>query len=214
MTASSHTHKALYISFWEGGHKSLHKNFSPWCPLHFAWWNKSLMHLYHNSIWLQQCPLPCPSACTSSYAHIIRTCGETTGFKNCEKYSWSTFCTIHYLNRYCVRDTGRYSLLHITPQHYGKHNRNRVRNKHCSSHDNFAVNKWKCNVWTHKQRGSAVTYDHLLYHSGGTPWGSWLRHWATDWKVTGSILYAVTGIFHWHNPSGPTVALGLTQPLT
>lgn len=75
MTASNHTHKALYISFW-GSHKSLHKNFSPWCPLHFAWWNKSLMHLHHNSIWLQQCPLRCPSVCASYYAHIIKTCGK------------------------------------------------------------------------------------------------------------------------------------------
>jgi len=24
----------------------------------------------------------------------------------------------------------------------------------------------------------------------------------------------ITGIFHWHNPSGRTMALGLTQPLT
>jgi len=33
-------------------------------------------------------------------------------------------------------------------------------------------------------------------------------------KVAGSIPDGVIGIFHSHNPSGRTVALGLTQPLT
>ena len=32
--------------------------------------------------------------------------------------------------------------------------------------------------------------------------------------VAGSIPDGVIGIFHWHNPSGRTVALGSTQPLT
>ena len=36
----------------------------------------------------------------------------------------------------------------------------------------------------------------------------------TSWKVTGLIPIGVTGIFHWHNPSGQTMALGSTQPLT
>jgi hypothetical protein len=48
----------------------------------------------------------------------------------------------------------------------------------------------------------------------GTRWRSWLRHCATSRKVAGSIPDGVTRIFHWHNPSGRTVALGLTQPLT
>jgi hypothetical protein len=39
-------------------------------------------------------------------------------------------------------------------------------------------------------------------------------HCATSRKVAGSIPDGVTRIFHWHNPSGRTVALGLTQPLT
>jgi hypothetical protein len=34
------------------------------------------------------------------------------------------------------------------------------------------------------------------------------------WNVTGSIPDSVTGIFHWHNRFGRTVALGSTQPLT
>jgi hypothetical protein len=45
-------------------------------------------------------------------------------------------------------------------------------------------------------------------------WHSWLRHCATSWKVMGSIPDGVIGIFHWHNPSGHTMALGSTQPLT
>jgi hypothetical protein len=42
----------------------------------------------------------------------------------------------------------------------------------------------------------------------------WLRHCATNWKVAGSIPDGVIKIFHWHNPSGRTMALGSTQPLT
>jgi hypothetical protein len=37
---------------------------------------------------------------------------------------------------------------------------------------------------------------------------SWLRHCATNRKVAGSITDAVTKIFHFHNPSGRTMALG------
>jgi hypothetical protein len=67
----------------------------------------------------------------------------------------------------------------------------------------------------------------LLYSSGapfefrpeyrlpwGTRWCIWLRHCAKSRKVAGAIPDGVIGIFHWHNPSGPTMALGLTQPLT
>jgi len=49
---------------------------------------------------------------------------------------------------------------------------------------------------------------------GITRWCSWLRHCARNRKVAGSIPDGVTGIFHWHNTSGRTMALGLTQPLT
>jgi hypothetical protein len=41
----------------------------------------------------------------------------------------------------------------------------------------------------------------------------WLRHCATNRKVAGSIPDGV-GFFHWHNPSGRTMSLGPTQPLT
>ena len=41
----------------------------------------------------------------------------------------------------------------------------------------------------------------------------WLRCCATNRKVASSIPDGVIGIFHWHNSSDYTVALGSTQPL-
>jgi len=41
-----------------------------------------------------------------------------------------------------------------------------------------------------------------------------LRYCATSRMVAGSIPVGVIWIFHSHNPSGRTMALGLTQPLT
>ena len=41
-----------------------------------------------------------------------------------------------------------------------------------------------------------------------------MRWGATSRKVASSILSGVIGIFHWHNPSGRTVTLESTQPLT
>jgi len=49
---------------------------------------------------------------------------------------------------------------------------------------------------------------------GGTRERSWLRPCATSRKVANLIPNDVTGIFHWHNPTGRTMALGLTQRLT
>jgi hypothetical protein len=39
-------------------------------------------------------------------------------------------------------------------------------------------------------------------------WHSWLRHCATNRKVAGSIPDGVTGMFHSHNHSSRTMALG------
>ena len=39
-------------------------------------------------------------------------------------------------------------------------------------------------------------------------------HYATSRTVAGSIPDGVIGIFHWHNPSGCSLDLGLTQLLT
>jgi hypothetical protein len=43
--------------------------------------------------------------------------------------------------------------------------------------------------------------------------GTTLKH-VSSWKVAGSIPDGVIGIIHCYNPSGHTVALELTQPLT
>jgi len=55
---------------------------------------------------------------------------------------------------------------------------------------------------------SANTFQFHKQNGGGTWWRSWLRHCATTWKVMGSIPDGVIRIFHWHNPSDHTMALG------
>ena len=42
----------------------------------------------------------------------------------------------------------------------------------------------------------------------------WLRYYATNRQVAGSIPDGVIGIFQSHNLPGLTMALGSTQPLT
>jgi hypothetical protein len=54
----------------------------------------------------------------------------------------------------------------------------------------------------------------VIYLWGGARRRSWLRHYATNRNVVGSISDGVIGIFPWHNRFGRTVALGSTQPLT
>ena len=50
----------------------------------------------------------------------------------------------------------------------------------------------------------------------GKRWRSWLKHCTTSRRVAGSVPDGVIGFFffHRHNPSGRTIALRLTQPLT
>ena len=57
--------------------------------------------------------------------------------------------------------------------------------------------------------------DYILLHClfGGTRWNSWLGHCAKNRKVAGLIPDGVIGIFHLHNPSCLSMALGLTGPL-
>ena len=59
-----------------------------------------------------------------------------------------------------------------------------------------------------------VPFSPILSSKGCTRCRSWLRHCATRQKVAGSIPYGFIGIFHRHTPSGRTMVLGLTQPLT
>jgi hypothetical protein len=40
------------------------------------------------------------------------------------------------------------------------------------------------------------------------------RHYATSWKVAGSVSLEITGFFKWPNPSSHTMAIVLTQPRT
>jgi hypothetical protein len=49
---------------------------------------------------------------------------------------------------------------------------------------------------------------------GGVRYYSWLRHYATSWKVTGFIPDEVIEIFNWPNPSSCSMALVSTQPVT
>ena len=64
-----------------------------------------------------------------------------------------------------------------------------------------------------RNRGNLFFMDYTK-NSRDTRWRSWLRHCATSRKVAGSIPDIVIGVFHGHDPSGRTMALWLTQPLT
>ena len=72
-------------------------------------------------------------------------------------------------------------------------------------------------TWTNARMD---TFDYLLSHNFQRSQG-WMRArsdtvgWgtATSRNVVGSIPVGVTGVFHWHNPSGRTTAMELTQPL-
>jgi hypothetical protein len=52
-----------------------------------------------------------------------------------------------------------------------------------------------------------------IYNLLGRAVAQWLRHYATNRQVAGSIPDGVIGIFQWHNPSGRTMVLRSTQPL-
>jgi len=91
---------------------------------------------------------------------------------------------------------------------------------HCSGMDNIQSNiskiicmkTWSWNDTLYSVYSDIILNDYSQWR--GTLWRSWLRHCATSRQVAGSIPDGVIGIFHWHNPSGRTMALGLTQPLT
>jgi len=53
-----------------------------------------------------------------------------------------------------------------------------------------------------------------MCYKWGARWLSWSRHCATSRKVAGSIPDYVIGIFNWNIPSGSTIVLGLTHPVT
>jgi hypothetical protein len=68
-----------------------------------------------------------------------------------------------------------------------------------------------------KYRARVYVYIYIYIYRipnifGGTRWRSWLRHYATSRKVTGSIPDEVTGFFQL-NLSSRTMALRSAQPL-
>ena len=75
---------------------------------------------------------------------------------------------------------------------------------------------WQDPYWNKLKVNSASCWFFLYIHitMRGTRKRSWLRHCATSRKVAASIPDGVIGIFHWHNPSGRTMVLRLTQLLT
>jgi hypothetical protein len=75
---------------------------------------------------------------------------------------------------------------------------------------------WTCETtrqWGTAQLGCSNYWEkpcrHLVSGGGGTRWCSWVRHCATSRKVAGSIPDVVTGIFHWHIPSGRNIGSGV-----
>jgi hypothetical protein len=51
-------------------------------------------------------------------------------------------------------------------------------------------------------------FEIFTYVCLDTRWRIWLRHYATNRKVAGSIPDGAIGRFHWHNPSSDTLAAG------
>jgi hypothetical protein len=70
--------------------------------------------------------------------------------------------------------------------------------------------KWEGNFLRSSKSWKTLRYS-LKF---GAAVAQWLRHCATNRKFAGSIPEDVIGIFHWHNPSDCTMAMGSTQPLT
>jgi len=61
------------------------------------------------------------------------------------------------------------------------------------------------------------TWSGLEFNSvicGDRRWRRWLRHCTTIRKVVGSIPGGIIGILHWHTPSGRTMVMGPTPPVT
>ena len=70
-------------------------------------------------------------------------------------------------------------------------------------------------------RDSAVRYGRFGISYQSHVQGLWISGDAVGWgtalqvgRSRGSIPESVIGVFHWHNPSSRTTAMGLTQPLT
>jgi hypothetical protein len=86
----------------------------------------------------------------------------------------------------------------------------------CTSAPLICVQDVRMNSYTFSRRlpENIVFYRMLPTFFRSTRWRSWLRHCATSRKVAGSIPDGIIAIFHSHDPSGRTMALGSTQPVT
>jgi hypothetical protein len=60
----------------------------------------------------------------------------------------------------------------------------------------------------------SIPFYLILKVTAGTRWRSWLKHFATNRKVTGWIPEGIIGLFYSLKPSGCTIALGSTHRLT
>jgi hypothetical protein len=65
-----------------------------------------------------------------------------------------------------------------------------------------------CSYHSCGHRQTESLYQHFIFVNGCTRWLGRLRNWVINREVAGSIPNNVTGIFHWHNPSGSTMVLG------
>jgi len=54
----------------------------------------------------------------------------------------------------------------------------------------------------------------VLVGKGLFSYGTAVAQWLRCYKSEGRCIDGVIGIFHWHNPSDLTMALGSNQPLT
>jgi hypothetical protein len=77
----------------------------------------------------------------------------------------------------------------------------------CNNREYTEGSVWDASTVKHK-------YSWLFVGFRGHAVAQWLRHWPTNRNVAGSIPDGVNWIFHPHNTSGRTMALGSTQPLT
>ena len=82
----------------------------------------------------------------------------------------------------------------------------------CVSSQSFCLLYWEKCYFLHLFLLLLNGWQFYIYYY--TRWRSCLMYCATSREVAGSNPDGVIGIFHWHNPSGHSMAPGLTQPLT
>jgi hypothetical protein len=89
-------------------------------------------------------------------------------------------------------------------------------NKRESKHTKLVITRFihTLIVVTPVSEYTAPPFPAQITHDTETSVAQLLRCCATNRKVACSIPDGVIGIFHWHNPSDRTTALGSTQPLT